>query len=478
VTAARQEQGFLDRYPGYAGTARLDELRATEYAYLDETGLTYLDYTGAGLPARMQVRAHADRLAADAYGNPHSENPPSIRSTTLVADAREAVLAHFNASPDEYAVIFTPNATGACRLVGEAYPFEPGTRLALTLDNHNSVNGLREFARSQGAELLTVPLDGPDLRVAPDTVRAVLRDDRGAGPSLFAYPAQSNFTGVQHPLGWIELAHEQGWDVLLDAAAFVPTNRLDLSRYRPDFVPVSWYKVFGYPSGVGCLIARRAALDRLRRPWFSGGTIWAVSVQGGWHRLAPDESAFEDGTVSFLNVPDVKVGLEWIDGIGIDVINRRTGCLTGWLLEGLRELRHSDGRPVVAIHGPAGTGGRGPTVAMDLVDARGRVVDERAVARDAGARGIALRTGCFCNPGAGEAAYDIAVRPLTALHDSPIRTIDDYLERLGLATAGAVRVSFGVASTLRDVEVFLEFVEEAYRDRVPDLTGLPPRLRC
>jgi len=55
----------------------------------------------------------------------------------LVERARLAVLAHFNAPPEEYAAIFTPNATGACRLVGEAYPFGPRTRLVLTWDNHN-----------------------------------------------------------------------------------------------------------------------------------------------------------------------------------------------------------------------------------------------------------------------------------------------------------------------------------------------------
>jgi len=93
-----------------------------------------------------------------AFGNPHSENPASAASTELVERARLAVLAHFNAPPEEYAAIFTPNATGACRLVGEAYPFGPRTRLILTCDNHNSVTGIREFARARGAVTQYVPL--------------------------------------------------------------------------------------------------------------------------------------------------------------------------------------------------------------------------------------------------------------------------------------------------------------------------------
>ena len=107
-------------YPGYEETSRLDVLRATEYGYLDEGGHVYLDYTGAGLAARSQLRAHAARLGGGCFGNPHSESPTSSASTRLVEQARAAVLRHFNTTPDDYAVIFTPNATGACRLVGEA----------------------------------------------------------------------------------------------------------------------------------------------------------------------------------------------------------------------------------------------------------------------------------------------------------------------------------------------------------------------
>ena len=145
---------------------------------------------------------------------------------------------------------------------------------------------------------------------------------------------------MQHPLEWIERAQARGWDVLLDAAAFTPTNRLDLGRWTPDFVVLSFYKIFGYPTGVGCLLARRRALAKLRRPWFAGGTITVASVQGDKHYLAEGESGFEDGTVDFLALPAVEIGLDHIDAIGMDTIHLRVRCLTGWLLENLLALRH------------------------------------------------------------------------------------------------------------------------------------------
>jgi hypothetical protein len=120
----RPEPAGIERsYPGYRSTALLDRLRATEYSYLDAGGHTYHDYTGAGLPAQAQLNAHTERLRGGCFGNPHSENPTSAASTELIERARLAVLAHVNAPPDEYGAIFTPNASGACRLVGEAYPF-------------------------------------------------------------------------------------------------------------------------------------------------------------------------------------------------------------------------------------------------------------------------------------------------------------------------------------------------------------------
>ena len=115
--------------------------------------------------------------------------------------------------------------------------------------------------------------------------------------------------------------------MLLDAAAYVPTNRLDLSRWHPDFVALSFYKMFGWPTGVGCLLARREALAKLERPWFSGGTIVAAFVQREWYQSAPGAAHFEDGTVNFLNLPAVEIGLRFLDRIGIETIHARVETL-------------------------------------------------------------------------------------------------------------------------------------------------------
>ena len=270
---------FRERFPEYDAPA-IDRLRATEYARLDAQGQVYLDYTGGSLYAAGQLREHLDLLAGGVFGNPHSASPTSLAATALAEGARRAVLAHFNAAPEEYSAVFTLNASGAIKLVGEAYPFAPGSTCLLTADNHNSVNGLRELVRAKGARTVYVDVRLPELTVPEAALQRRLEAPAAPGTArLFAYPAQSNFSGAQHPLDWIARARALGWDVLLDAAAFAPTNRLDLGRWHPDFVAVSFYKLFGYPTGIGCLIARKAALKRLRRPWFAGGTVTMASVR-------------------------------------------------------------------------------------------------------------------------------------------------------------------------------------------------------
>lgn len=450
-----------DREGVYETTRALDDLRAQEYPLLDSSGHIYLDYTAGNLAPLSLVDRHLALLRSHVFGNPHSNNPASAVMTTFVEQTRVAVLAFFNADPAEWVVIFTANATQALKLVGEAYPFDSAGEYLLTFDNHNSVNGIREFARAKGCRVTYVPIVLPDMRVDEEELARHL--DRGSpgGRYLFAYPAQSNFSGVQHPLDWIPMAQMKGWDVLLDAAAFTPTNRLDLGLWRPDFVVQSFYKIFGYPTGVGCLLARKAALARLHRPWFAGGTITVASIQGDKFYLAEGGSAFEDGTPNYLAVPAIDFGLQYITSIGIETIHNRVRCLTGWLIEELTALRHADGAALARIYGPRSTDRRGGTVTFNFYDTSGHPIDHRVVEQRANAANISLRTGCFCNPGGGEIALGITGTELSSCFHQPEHethlTLDDFRLCIDGKSTGAVRVSVGLVTNLADVEAFIAF---------------------
>ncbi len=458
---------FCQHYPTCARTSHLDALRRSDYRRLDEQQHIYLDYTGGGLYGESQLDQHFALLRRNVFGNPHSANPTSLAMTELVEETRRFILDYFNAAAN-YIAVFTANASGALKHVGESYPFRPGGRYLLTFDNHNSVNGIREFARSRGATFTYAPLTVPDLRIDRKRLEELFDAIDPAHPHLFAFPAQSNFSGVKHPLEYVELAQRRGWDVLLDAAAFVPTNRLDLTAVQPDFVSLSFYKMFGYPTGIGALLIHKRACAKLKRPWFAGGTVNFASVQGEGHYLAANEAAFEDGTIDYLNIPAVKIGLVHLQKIGIETIGERVRCLTDWLLQNLYALRHSNGRPLVRLYGPITTEMRGGTIAFNLYDPEGRLLDYRRVEELANQARISLRTGCFCNPGAGEAAEGLTAEDMRyGLQNGADINLPRFLQIIqhrGNKSAGAIRVSVGLVTNFADVYRLMHFIT-GFRDQ-------------
>jgi selenocysteine lyase/cysteine desulfurase len=265
---------------------------------------------------------------------------------------------------------------------------------------------------------------------------------------------------VRHPLAWIDAAQRRGYAVLLDASAFVPTSPLSLRDVHPDFVTLSIYKISGYPTGVGALVCRHNALRALVRPSFAGGTVEFVSVLSDRHLLKTGSEGFEDGTGNYLGWSGVAPALQMIDRLGIRAIQSHVTALTAQALDGLAAVRRASGAPAVWIHGPMGVGDRGGTIAFNLLDDRGEVIDHEQVVHAAAEAGICLRGGCFCNPGAAEYAFRYDAGELTAALDAVAGSFSLSAMRIALSNkpVGAVRASLGYASTSDDVKALLAFL--------------------
>lgn len=432
-----------------------EEWRRRELPRLDTHGVHYLDYTGAALAPASLVRAETERLLDAVHGNPHSLHAASRRSSDDLATARAAILQLLGADPSVYEVVLTANASAACRLVGEGWRWGAHSPLVLSRDNHNSVMGLREFARRAAAPVHLLPLDA-GLRL--DDLSAISTTSGG----VVAFPAQSNFSGVRHPLSLVPLAQSHGHAVVLDAAALLHGGCLDLSAVQPEFVVLSHYKIAGYPTGLGALVARRDALPRLQRPWFAGGTVEWVSLAHDAHLLRAGAEGFEDGTPSFLAAGAVPAALELVRRDGGERLVRQLGALTGMLLDGLAALRHRSGAPMVTCYGPSTTIQRGATIACNLLRPDGSVVPHWDVEARATQAGVALRGGCFCNPGCAEAAFgwphEVAGQALAAL--GAAFTVERFAAALPGRAVGAVRLSLGLGSVRRDVARALDTLEE------------------
>ncbi|HWS72356.1 MAG TPA: aminotransferase class V-fold PLP-dependent enzyme, partial [Thermoanaerobaculia bacterium] len=379
-----------------------------------------------------------------------SDSVPSRASTAIIEAARERVLRFLGVDATTHDVIFTANTSAAIKLVAESYPFTRDSALLLSSDNHNSVNGVREYAKRAGARVRYLPLDD-ELRLA--NAESIVAEESKRSGGLLAFPAQSNFSGVRHPLSLVDHAHGHGFDVLLDIAALAPSQAISLRDCPADFAALSFYKLFGYPTGLGALIARREALAKLRRPWFAGGTVLYASTAVDTHRLHPRHEAFEDGTPNFLGIAALHAGFDLLEEVQLPRIGAHVAALTRTLLEALSSMPH------VRLYGPRTACARGGAIAFNVCDENGTAMPFARIEARASAAGISLRGGCFCNPGASEAAFgldaDRVDRCLTSLGDA--FTVDRFAECTG-KPVGALRASIGMANNLRDVNRLIELI--------------------
>ncbi|MGB7843197.1 MAG: aminotransferase class V-fold PLP-dependent enzyme [Salinimicrobium sp.] len=439
-----------------AHDAFFEALRAKNYSRLDEGKHVYLDYTGGNLYASSQLSEHFELLNKHTFGNPHSTNPTSKLSTHLVEEARKKLIDFFNA--EDYYCIFTANASGALKIVGECYSFNKDGHFLLFADNHNSVNGIREYCHHAGGTHEYVPMNHDDLSVSEEILTQKLRETTNKN-RLFAYPAQSNVSGIKHDLGWIDEAHKNGWDVLLDAAAFVPTSRLDLKEHQPDFVSISFYKIFGYPTGIGCLFVKKTSFPKLQKKWFAGGTVSLASAKAPFYFLSNDHERFEDGTINYLDIPALKIGLEYIESIGMDRLNERVESLMNYLHLSLKELCHSNGERQLDIFGHPDRENTGGTMIMCFKNSDGSKMPFEKVEELANEKRISVRSGCFCNPGLDETNNCITTEEMTKYFTS--RKSGNYMDMISYLhkMRGATRISVGIATNKKDLDTFISFVK-------------------
>ncbi|ETE65590.1 Molybdenum cofactor sulfurase, partial [Ophiophagus hannah] len=369
--------------------------------------VTYLDHAGATLYPESLLKAFTDDLSKNVYGNPHSQNISSKLTYDTIEHVRFRILQHFNTTIEDYTVIFTSGSTASFKLIAEAFPWipenlgKPGSRFCYLTDNHTSVVGMRVITTAKN--VVFVPVKPKDMLSGANIVKG--KDSDCSTPHLFCYPAQSNFSGVKYPLAWIEeiqcgklspIEVKGKWFVLLDAASYTSTSPLDLSIHQADFIPLSFYKIFGFPTGIG----------------------------------------------------------------GMKNIKQHTFALAHHTYSVLSTLKYANGAPLVRIYSDTDFSNsdiQGPIINFNVLDENGDTIGYSQVDKLAGLYNIHMRTGCFCNTGACQQhlgiSHDDIKKNLQAGH-----VCGDDIDLIDGHPTGSVRISFGYMSTFEDVQAFLKFI--------------------
>jgi cysteine desulfurase / selenocysteine lyase len=390
------------------------KLRA-DFPVLQSSRAIYFDSACTSLKPRAVIDAEASyytELSACAGRSHHA----LAKKTEERFEAARARIAKFvGAKPDE--LVFTKNTSEGLNLVIRSLSYSSRKKVVTSpLEHHSLLLPIMEQQRRGivKAEYLRIAADG--------TMDEASLSSIDSSTALVAIHHTTNTTGMRAPLEKIvKAAHDAGALVLIDGAQGVPHSRVDFRRLGADFLAFSGHKMCG-PTGIGCLVGKKEAFEKLDTFIVGGETVETVSLQEVKWKAAPKR--FEAGIQNYAGAIGLSAACDYLSTIGMESIERYEHEMAKKLMDAISAIPNS------TIYGNPDPSKRSALVSFNL---KGVSPHQAALMADSLSR-IALRSGVFCaQPG---------------------------MEALGAPKEGAVRASLYIYNTDEEVRVFAETMQK------------------
>lgn len=381
-----------------------------DFPVLQKSGAIYFDSACTTLKPQSVIDAEMGYYTELSACAGRSHHFLAKRTGERFERARDRVAAFVNAKPEE--VAFTKNTTEALNLVIRSLDYSARKKIVTTpLEHHSLLLPIMEQERRgiAKAEYLEVTADGGIDDASLSSI--------GRTTALVAIHHTTNTTGMRAPIEKIvKAAHDAGALVLLDAAQGVPHARVDFRKLGCDFLAFSGHKMCG-PTGIGCLVGKKEAFEKLDTFIVGGETVETVSLKGVKWKSAPKR--FEAGIQNYAGAIGLAAACEYLAKVGMQNVEEHEKKMAKLLLDAIADI------PGSTIYGSS-TLPRSALVSFNL-----KCVQPHQVALMADSLSkIALRSGVFCAQPA--------------------------MEALGAPKEGAVRASLYLYNAEEEVKAFAE----------------------
>ena len=343
--------------------------------------VAYLDSSNSSQKPRAVLDA-MQTFYETSYSNVHrGVYELGERAAAAFEGAREKATRFVNASSARE-IIFTRNATEALNLVAYAWGTEnlgPGdVALVTELEHHSNFVPWQFIAARTGATFAAIPIDGNGELVLSQLDEIAAKGDI----KVVAVGYVNNSLGTVNPVSDVAAwAHEQGAICVVDACQAAPHRPIDVRELGADFVAFTGHKMLG-PTGIGILWGRQELLERMQPFNVGGGQIRHVSLERTtWNELP---HKFEAGTPPIVEAIGLGAAIDYLDGVGLENIERHEAELTESAMGRLGEITG------LTIYGPP-LERRGGIISFDLEG-----VHPHDVAQILGHEGVAVRAGHHC----------------------------------------------------------------------------------
>lgn len=168
----------------------------------------------------------------------------------------------------------------------------------------------------------------------------------------------------------------------------------------------------------------------------------------------------------FLSIASLRYGFDTLSKLTMDKISKHVFSLAKTLHHSLLTLHHRNGKPVVKLYTDSDYEDRdtqGGVVTFNLIRSNGEYVGYMEVMNMAALFKIHLRTGCFCNPGACQRHLSLSTKEILQNYEAGY-VCGGAVDLINGKPTGAVRISFGYMSTIKDVQMVLLMIAKCFID--------------
>jgi len=278
--------------------------------------LVYLDNAATTQKPQPVIDAVARFYASQNANINRGVHALSERATDAYDAARLTAQRFVNARAARE-IIFVRGTTEAINLVASSFArprLQPRDEIIVSrMEHHANIVPWQLVCQERGAALRVIPITDDGELELEGYARLF-----SARTKLVAITHVSNALGTINPVEQlIAAAHAHDVPVLIDGAQAAPHLRVDVQALDCDFYAFSGHKVYG-PTGIGVLYGKAALLDAMP-PYQSGGSmIRSVSFEGTTFADIPQR--FEAGTPHIAGAIGLAAALDYVEGIGLDVI--------------------------------------------------------------------------------------------------------------------------------------------------------------
>jgi kynureninase len=250
-------------------------------------------------------------------------------------EAARAVFAGLvNAEPDEVAV--TTSLSAGVSALASGLRFAQRSKVVLTDWEFPTIGQIWHAQEARGARVMhvkaakdgTIPVDHFERAIDDDTLLVSITHVCYRNGAMIDVPKV------------VELAHEQGALVLLDAFQSIGSLPVDVRELGVDFLGAGVLKYLLGSAGLGFFYCRREHVERVRPTqtgWFADENIFAMDHTD--YSPARTAARFQSGTPPVPSIYAGIAGMQLMQEVGIAETREHVLALNARLIDGLDELR-------------------------------------------------------------------------------------------------------------------------------------------